>query len=642
MRRLFAAGRRRLLMAAGRCWPALPPPRPFARPLSGLALGLVLGFSLAGPVATAPAQAARLGGERFQRMAECPSMAKTPDSVWAHIRAGLQIGRDMYQPSLQKVLDEMLRQPGYGILTRTSPQVGLLLNQVVDAVAERNLPMDLALLPIVESGYNPRAISSRWAAGLWQFIPATGRLYGLHQNRWYDGRMDITASTYAALNYLKELWRAFDRDWLLALAAYNAGPGTVSRAIAANRSRSLPTDFWSLSLPRETRRYVPKLLALVELLARCEEYHARFPVIPRKSLLQHVDVGTQFDLLQAARMAGMELDHLRWFNAAYKQRVSAPEGPHALLLPEESSLRLNRNLEDLTSGTKLAWEFYRIEPGDTLSEILLRFGTQRAHFHEFNNMPRGREDQIYAGRYLLLPLNRTRAEEYRVAAGQLDTEPTRVHHTVHTVQPGESLWRIARRYRVPVKLLAQWNDLDPNAVLKERTQLEIWFRQGVRIPVPSPSTPPDSGPDSTATPDNEAPSGPEPTSPAASGPDNATAPDSTTVPASATAPGSAAPPGPEATSPAASGPDNATAPDSTTAPASAATPTSEPASAAASAPDNTTASDSTTASEGTTVPASAATPAPEPASAAASGPDNATVPEAEGLKPVAIQVEPTR
>jgi len=214
------------------------------------------------------------------------------------------------------------------VTTRASRYYHFMLHQALD----KSLPTEIALLPIIESGFDPFAYSSGRASGAWQFIPATGLGFGLKQNWWYDGRRDIVASTQAAHLYLTQLHKMFDGDWLLAIASYNGGQGTVLKAIKRNKKAGKPTDFWSLDLPKETMNYVPKLLALSRIIAEQAGTDALYSILD-KAYFESVSVGSQIDLAQAAEMANITTDEIYRLNPAFNQWATDPQGPHDLLIP---------------------------------------------------------------------------------------------------------------------------------------------------------------------------------------------------------------------------------------------------------------------------------------------------------------------
>ena len=243
---------------------------------------------------------------------------------------------------IQKQLDWYLAHPKYvaTIQTRAEPY----LYNIIKQVEEKGLPGELALLPAVESGFKAHAYSRARASGLWQFIPSTGRLYGLDQNWWYDGRRDVYASTAAATSYLKKLGGVFDNDWLLALASYNAGMGTVGRAVKHNAANNKATDFWSLKLPQETRNYVPRLLALAKIFANAEHYGINLKSQTHKPTFMAVDIGSQLELSKAAQLSNTNINELIHLNPGLSRGYTPPKGPHRLLIPINKAELFKKNL----------------------------------------------------------------------------------------------------------------------------------------------------------------------------------------------------------------------------------------------------------------------------------------------------------
>lgn len=263
---------------------------------------------------------------------ETPAQNTEPTpNIWPRIQAGFTMPTDINHQALKSELSWYASNPLYmqRVLQRAEP----FLYYILEETEKRKLPAELVLLPIVESAYQPFAYSHGRAAGIWQFIPATGKAYGLKQNWWYDGRRDIYASTEAALNYLEQLNKMFKGDWMLALAAYNSGSGTVRRAIKRNKKQNRPTDFWHLQLPKETRAYVPKLLALKELIANPEKYALSLHFIANTPGFKQVKITTQIDLALAAKLAEIDLKTLYNYNPGFNRWATDPDGPHTLLLP---------------------------------------------------------------------------------------------------------------------------------------------------------------------------------------------------------------------------------------------------------------------------------------------------------------------
>ncbi|MDA8622371.1 transglycosylase SLT domain-containing protein, partial [Psychrosphaera sp.] len=256
------------------------------------------------------------------------------DDVWDRISYQLSIEI----PQNRQVVTERnwyAKHPSY--ITRVAKRAEPFLHFIVEEIEKREMPIELALLPIVESAFDPFAYSHGRASGLWQFIPGTGNRFKLKQTWWYDGRRDVAASTRAALDYLSFLHKTLDGDWLNAIAAYNSGEGRVLRAIKRNRKRHLPTDFWSLDLPRETSAYVPKLLALSDLLKRSDEFKVSWYPIANEPAISVIDAKKQIDIAKAAELAGMELNDLHKMNPGYNQWATDPNGPHKFIVPIEKA-----------------------------------------------------------------------------------------------------------------------------------------------------------------------------------------------------------------------------------------------------------------------------------------------------------------
>ena len=398
-------------------------------------------------------------------------------SIWPRVRAGFQLPDDIEHPSLQSELDWFGRNSSYmhRVMLRADPFIYYILEET----EKRNLPTELVLLPIVESAYQPFAYSHGRASGLWQFIPSTGRLYGLKQNWWYDGRRDIYASTQAALDYLVNLNKLFKGDWLLALAAYNSGSGTVQRAIKRNKKLNKPTDFWHLKLPKETRAYVPKMLALKEIITNPTEYSVSLRCISNAPGFIQVQTKQQIDLALAAELAEIDLDTLYNFNPAFNRWATDPDGPHSLLLPASAAAIFNSNYAALPADQHLRWERHKIKEGETLGHIAQQYKTSVKHLKKVNNL---RSNNIRAGKYLMIPVASQDKSSYTLSSTQRlkstqskkrGGDSTRINHTV---QPGESFWEISRKYDVDMHKLAKWNGMAIRDPLKQGQKLVVWSK----------------------------------------------------------------------------------------------------------------------------------------------------------------------
>jgi membrane-bound lytic murein transglycosylase D len=395
-------------------------------------------------------------------------------SIWPRIRAGFQIDTHLDHPRVQAELEWYSKHEEY--LYRTMTRAEPFIHYILDEAEKRGLPTELVLLPIVESAYQPFAYSHGRAAGIWQFIPSTGRHYGLEQNWWYDGRRDIYASTQAALQYLQKLNKQFDGDWTLALAAYNSGSGTVRRAIRKNKKKGKPTDFWHLDLPKETRAYVPKLMALKELVESPELYEIGLRCIPDAPGFVPVETETQIDLALAAELAELDVETLYTYNPAFNRWATSPDGPHRLLLPYDNAEIFKANLAVYPDDQRVQWKRHKIKNGETLSHIAIKYDTTVRELRKVNNI---KGNNIRAGKHLLIPVASRDQASYTLSSAQRmkalqsanKKNKTRLNHIV---QNGESFWTISRRYQVNMHSLAKWNGMAVRDPLRKGQKLVVW------------------------------------------------------------------------------------------------------------------------------------------------------------------------
>lgn len=410
--------------------------------------------------------------------------AAEADDIWQRLRAGFEFAESEHKRTRIE-RDWYAGHQAY--LDRTIERAAPYLYMIVEEVEERGIPTEIALLPIVESAFQPFAYSHGRAAGIWQFIPSTGRIYGLKQNWWYDGRRDIEASTRAALRYLSQLQQAFDGDWLLALAAYNSGQGTVQKAIRSNKRRGRPTDFWSLRLPRETRAYVPKLLALRAIFNNPEQYGITLKPVPNRPYLAKVPTESQIDLALAADMAGISLEELYRLNPAFNRWATSPDGPHHLLVPVKSAERFTTELASLPASKRIKWKRHKIRDGETLGHIANQYHTTVAVLRSVNNI---RGHMIRAGNNLIIPVATKQLSNYSLSAAQrsraIRNTPQKGRKINYTVRRGDNLWDISRKYHVSVRQLAKWNGMAPRDVLREGQRLVIWWQPGKTATVAGP------------------------------------------------------------------------------------------------------------------------------------------------------------
>jgi membrane-bound lytic murein transglycosylase D len=368
--------------------------------------------------------------------------------------------------------------PGY--IQRIQERAEPYLHFILEEMEKRDIPGEIALLPAVESAFRPFAYSPGRAAGMWQFIPSTGRYFGLKQNWWYDGRRDVVSSTRAALDYLKRLNKQFDGDWELALAAYNSGAGTVRNAIRRNEKRGKPTDFWSLKLPDETSAYVPRLLALSEIFRHPVDHGITLLNLPDEPYFTTVNIDSQLDLALAAKMADLPIQDLYLLNSGFNRWATDPEGPHRLNLPLDKVEGFVAALEKLPPEQRMTWKRYKIKQGDSLSIIARKHKTTVKLLRKINKL---RGNTIRAGRHLLIPVSSLSFDDYVYSAEQrkasIQNRLRKGNKQIYVVKSGDSLWTIARNYNVSYRKLAKWNGMAPGDLLKAGQKLVIWTNRTV-------------------------------------------------------------------------------------------------------------------------------------------------------------------
>lgn len=491
---------------------------------------------------------------------ENPQATTTPDaggeaSRWVYKKNGKSLSAksnygnlwerlfDLYglppteHPDIDRELSWFINHPTY--LDRVQQRAEPFLYSIVKQVEKHEIPGELALLPVIESAFQPHAVSPARAAGIWQFIPSTGRVYGLKKSPTYDGRRDVYASTKAAIKYLKKLHNDFNGDWLLAIAAYNCGEGAVGRAIQRNISRGLPTDFWSLDLPQETRSYVPRLLAVARLFADADHYGVDLHDIPNTAKYKPVKVNTQLDLALAADAANMSLDQLYELNPGFKGKYADVPGSFHLFIPaEKKTSEFRETLEKLILENRTAAPEFSDDPNAPPVEPRSSRESDSADPSWAGaNAPESRPVS-FASKSLQsmqsIPATETRAKPslasaaYRAASekppvraekrsarepvmvtkpapmvnkdvAKLGAAPAKLagktaglsglttsglvaekaverlgKRTAYTVQPGETLWAVARKHSVGPYQLAQWNQIPVTTNVRAGQSLVVW------------------------------------------------------------------------------------------------------------------------------------------------------------------------
>ena len=422
------------------------------------------------------ASATKVSAEPSLHSPDLVSGLSEPRILWDRITEQYAISSQVSNERVQQQLDWFIQRQRH--IDTVAERAQKYLYYIVSRTEERSLPGELALLPIVESSLDPFAYSYGKASGIWQFIPSTGKAYGLNQDWWYDGRRDIRASTEAALNYLERLHEQFDGDWLLALASYNSGAGTVRRAIRKNKSKGLPTDYWSLSLPAETRMYVPRLIALAQLVRNPAAFDVSLPPVMNEPFFTAIETGGQIDLSRVADLAGLSVEDVYQLNPEYNRWSTHPEQSEDILIPLTHAERLKQGLSSLPPSERITWERYTIRRGDSLSTIASRHGVTTEVIRTVNNLS---DNRIYAGKELLIPHSAQNSDSFLqkhanlIRNQQIQESRRKIRYKVRT---GDNLWAIARRYDVRINDLMRWNKIRSGQYLRPGQTLLIWTQSG--------------------------------------------------------------------------------------------------------------------------------------------------------------------
>ena len=439
--------------------------------------------------------------------------------IWHRLGNGFQLNLTEYPSAVAKQQKQYLKNPKFidKVFSRAEPY----LYYVVEQLDAAGLPLELALLPIVESAYDPFAYSHSHAVGLWQFIPSTGKSLGLHKNRWYDGRRDVIKSTQAAVKYLAYLNKRFSGEWLHTLAAYNSGEGTVKKAIKKNKRLGKPTDFWSLKLPRETRNYVPRLLALADLVSNPQSHNLKLPQVPNIAFFDTIQLNSQIELSKIIDITGVNENLFINLNPAYRRSVTPPQGNYQILLPIDKSKKLEHFLSNNEPSTWAPYREYIVKSGDTLSQIAQRYQLPvslirnnngiKGHFLKVGQVlripPSG--DGAVSGSY-----GKHQIINYKVVSGdtlsaiaqrfstsvrnlkrfngltsntiivgqvlsirtpKTASKPQKLRKLSYRVRRGDSLYLIAEKFDLTVADIIRWNNLDRNKYLQPRQRLTLYI-----------------------------------------------------------------------------------------------------------------------------------------------------------------------
>lgn len=397
--------------------------------------------------------------ERKRKLADDIKRYRSADNLWDVLRDEFTLPHYEENPAVQEKIEWFMNNQDFLLrsATRSAPYLYYILQQV----KKRHLPAELVLLPIVESGYNPLALSPMGAAGIWQLMPGTASGYGVKRDWWYDGRRDVIASTRGALNYLAYLQSFFDGNWLLAIAAYNTGEGNVLSAIKRNIRNGMDTDFWSLPVAQETKDYVPSLLALATIISHPDQYPIYFPPVRNAPYLAQVDIETQINLKFAASLAGISHQKLMQLNPGFSRPSTSAKGPYKLVLPIENVAEFTENLSRTPLNRRqVEWVHYKVKTGDTLASIAKKFKTTTLAIKKLNHFS-SKQSNIKHGLNILIPQQATLAQntikektleweasEYKTEYKEpLEIKQTSAEASVptngkYTLQPGDTIYMV--------------------------------------------------------------------------------------------------------------------------------------------------------------------------------------------------------
>lgn len=390
-----------------------------------------------------------------------PVYADTTQDVWSVLRQQFMLNHETNRPEVQTQLRWLITHPAYlEQLSRSEPYI----YHIISEIKQRRLPGEIALIPLIESSFDPFAYSNAGAAGLWQIMPETGSDYGLKRDWWFDARRSIGPSTQAALTYLTYLNKFFNGNWILAFAAYDAGEGTISRIIKnSGLNINRPISFWSLKVPQETKSYIPRLLALAEIVQHPERYHVKLPNIRHVPYFEEVNIGSQINLNDAAKLAGISYQDLIKLNPGFNHWATAPYRPYKLLIPADKVEHFSRNLANLPTHQRVVWQRHKVSAGDNLNLIARKYHTSIELIKELNRL---KSNDVRKGQYVLIPTPKKASQKKNI-------QPIQQYKVIHIIQKNETLKAIAKHYDVSEIQIKQWNKLTTHT-LNPGKVLVIW------------------------------------------------------------------------------------------------------------------------------------------------------------------------
>jgi membrane-bound lytic murein transglycosylase D len=409
-----------------------------------------------------------------------PCFSQQVNDSWTVVRQHFSLNHELYRPEVQAQIHWLVSHPKYlNKLSQAEPYIYHIMSEI----DKRHLPGEIALIPMLESAYNPLAYSGAGAAGLWQLMPQTGKELGVKGDWWIDGRRHIGSSTTAALNYFQYLNRFFHGNWLLAIAAYDCGEGNVKRKL--NNSSTTQQSFWALPMPEETQIYVPRLLALSEIIAHPEHYRIKLPYIPHQPYFEEIHVNKQLDLNQAAQLAGMNFKDFLKLNPGFNHWKTSPNVPAKLLIPKQHVALFSSNLAKLTNFPKISLIKHQVQHGETINSIAYHYHIHAQQLIQANQL---KHDILSPGQQLNIPgqIASTQLPPYTPkkpmpkTAANTDLIAPITYKIIHIVQKNEQLNHLMQKYKTSAEDILRWNHLQ-STVLTSGQKLIIW-RQTNGVP----------------------------------------------------------------------------------------------------------------------------------------------------------------
>ena len=406
---------------------------------------------------------------------------KKLDDLWMRIRSGFILA-DMRCQEVHQNEDNYTRHQKY--IDHIVERSKRYLFHIVEEVERRGMPMEIALLPIVESAFDPEAYSPQHASGLWQLIPSTGKAFGLEQNWWYDERRDVVAATRAALDYLEKLYKMFG-DWKLTLAAYNWGEGSLKKTLDENHNGNRRIHFLDLQLPEETRNLVAKLIAVRNIIANPERFGIKLKPLPNRPYFEQVEITQPIDVKLAAKLAGVPENEFAALNPAYHRPViRINDSPRTLLLPVNKVKTFVTNLENYDKSL-VSWRVYRVKEAETVEDLSRRYAIDVAELAEINGI--AEDGTLRKGQTLLVPRGKSRGRVNDYLAQNIKNSKRDINSPLHDqviyiVKKGDTLYHIAKRYGIEIEEIKLWNGNSDRLSIGQKLTLRLANSNRVRSP----------------------------------------------------------------------------------------------------------------------------------------------------------------